>query len=333
MRPTLRSLPPLAALVLLAACGGGGSGGGGGGGGGGGSATDATPPGQPTSGPGGSDVPYAAVLESVHGSGDTQYWIFEPAAPGTGSHPLVVFLHGWNVLTPESYRGWLEHLARRGNVVVYPRYQSSAFTPPGTFTGNAVAAVRDALAELAMPGHAVVDTTRAGVVGHSFGGVLAANLAARAATDGLPALRAVMCAEPGTRGFGVYEDYGDVPVGTLLLAVAGDDDVVVGTADARRIFLETTSVPLADKDFVLLRTDTHGTPALVADHEAPGGGVTVELDAFDWRGFWRWFDALLDAAFTGANRDVCLGNTALQRDLGLWSDGVPVLAPIVTDTP
>jgi acetyl esterase/lipase len=323
-------------LLVLAACGGGGGGGTDGGtdGGDGGPApTAATPPGQPASGPGGSTYPYADVVESVHGAGDTQYWIFEPASPGPGTHPLVVFLHGWNVLDVESYRGWLEHLARRGNVVVYPRYQTSALTLPTTFTGNAVAALRTALVELGSGGHAAVDPARAGVVGHSFGGVLAANLAAIAAAESLPTMRAVMCAEPGTAGFGVYEDYADVPSGTLLLAIAGEDDLVVGTTDARRIFLGTTAVPLADKDYVLLRTDEHGTPALRADHQAPGGGVVIGLDAFDWRGFWRWFDALLDAAFTGANRDVCLGNTAAQRDLGAWSDGVPVLEPVVTDTP
>jgi len=244
-----------------------------------------------------------------------------------------VFLHGWSVLTPESYRGWLEHLARRGNVVVYPRYQASVLTVPTAFTGHAIAALKAALVELAGGGHALVDTSRAGVVGHSFGGVLAANLAARAAGEGLPALRAVMCAEPGTGGFPVYEDYGDVPAGTLLIALAGEDDLVVGTTDARRIFQQTTAIPLADKDYVLLRSDLHGTPSLLADHDAPGGGVSIEVDAFDWRGCWRWFDALLDAAFTGANRDVCLGNTATQRDLGAWSDGVPVREPIVTDAP
>lgn len=330
MRPALRLAVLAVAVVALAACGGGG---GGGSGGGDPAPTDATPPLQPTSGPGGSAYPYAGVVESVYGSGDTQYWVFEPASPGTGTHPLVVFLHGWNVLDVESYRGWLEHLAKRGNVVVYPRYQTSALTPPSTFTGNVVTALRAALVELETGDHAAVDTTRAGVVGHSFGGVLAANLAARAAAEALPAMRAVMCAEPGTGGFGVYEDYGDVPAGTLLLCIAGEDDAVVGTTDAKRIFRDTTAVPLADKDYLLLRTDTHGTPALVADHQAPGGGVVLELDAFDWRGCWRWFDALLDAAFTGANRDVCLGNTAAQRDLGAWSDGVPVKEPLVTDAP
>jgi dienelactone hydrolase len=259
--------------------------------------------------------------------------VFEPEAPGTGTHPLVVFLHGWNALDPINYGGWIEHLVRRGNVVVFPRYQASALTSPTTFTANAIVGIETALAELARPGHALVDTGRAGIVGHSFGGVLAANVAARAAAEGLPDFDAVMCAEPGTGGFDVYEPYANVPACTLLLAIAGDDDTVVGSGDARRIFLGTTSIALADKDFVLLRTDDHGTPALVADHSAPGGAGTIELDAYDWRGFWRWFDALLDAAFDGTNRDVCLGDTAAQRDLGTWSDGVPVLAPLVTDAP
>ncbi len=254
-----------------------------------------------------------------------------PRAPAPARTPSSCSSTAGACSRRRAYRAWLEHLAKKGNVVVFPKYQASVLTLPSAFTGNAIAAVKDALAELALPGHAVVDLARAGVTGHSFGGVLAANLAARAAADGLPTMRAVLCAEPGTGGFPTYENYALIPAGTLLLAVVGNDDATVGDADAKRIFAQATAVPLADKDFVRLYTDGHGTPALSADHSAAGCGTTP--DAYDWRGFWKWFDALLDAAFTGQDRASCLGNTPAQRDLGRWSDGVPVTEPLVTDAP
>ncbi len=304
----------------LAACGGGG---------GGLFNLFPSPPGQAASGPGGADYPYSSVVESDHGAGDTRYWIFEPGSPGTGSHPFVVFVHGYGALTPDPYRPWLEHLAKKGNVVVYPAYQSSLSTPPFDYTPNAAAAIRDAIAEIQGGGHATVDLLRAGVTGHSYGGVIAANLAAQHAQFALPGFLAVMCNAPGTGGWDTYADYSDIPSGTLLLTVVCEDDGTVLPTDAKRIFDQSTSVSLADKDFVTLRHDYHGVPPLSADHLAPASPV----NAFDWRGFWKWFDALLDAAFYGTNRAFALGDTPQQRDLGQWSDGRDVEEPVVTDAP
>ena len=324
-----RSTPAVLAF-LLSACGGSGGGGDDGGGGGGGTPT---PPAQPATGPGGSAAAFTTVVSGLFGSGDTAYWIFEPAGTGTAPLPLVVFLHGYGALDPETYGRWIDHLVLRGAIVVFPQYQQDLTTSPFTYTSNAVAAVKDALVRLAAGGHAVPDLARTAVAGHSYGGVLAANLAAVAAANALPAFKAVLCAAPGTGGFPTYADYADVPAGTLLLSVACEDDTVIGSTDAKRIFDETTAVPLADKDFVLVHSDPHGSPPLVAQHGAPTSLHAVPADALDYFGFWKWLDALMDAAFTGTNRDVALGDTPAQRFMGLWSDGVPVVEPTVTDAP
>jgi hypothetical protein len=57
------------------------------------------------------------------------------------------------------------------------------------------------------------------------------------------------------------------------------------------------------------------------------------INALDYYGTWKLFDALCDAAFTGKNREYALGNTPQQRFMGLWSDGTPVKELIVTDKP
>src|SRR4051794_33801759 len=59
--------------------------------------------------------------------------------------PVVLFLHGWGATTPSYYRPWLEHLAREGNVVLYPRYQDAIVTPPQEALGNVLAGVGLAL--------------------------------------------------------------------------------------------------------------------------------------------------------------------------------------------
>ena len=57
------------------------------------------------------------------------------------------------------------------------------------------------------------------------------------------------------------------------------------------------------------------------------------VDALDFYGLWKLFDALCDAAFSGRNRQYALGNTPQQRFMGKWSDGTPVKELNVTDKP
>ena len=106
---------------------------------------------------------------------------------------MVLFLHGWGATRPRFYRPWLEHLAREGNAVIYPRYQDSVVEPPPQVLGNVLAGVRAALARIDEdPGSLVV-------AGHSAGGALAADYAVIARSVRLPVPLAVFSAYPGRR--------------------------------------------------------------------------------------------------------------------------------------
>jgi len=102
--------------------------------------------------------------------------------------------------------------------------------------------------------------------GHSAGGIIAANMAASSAV-GLPEPKAIMCVEPGVTDALELEDLSKIPESTLLLCVTGDRDDVVIDAAAIRIFEESSRI--ADKDFVIVVSDDHGVPSLIADHYAP----------------------------------------------------------------
>ena len=52
-----------------------------------------------------------------------------------------------------------------------------------------------------------------------------------------------------------------------------------------------------------------------------------------WGGPWKWLDALMSCSFANQHCDTALGNTPQQRFMGVWSDGVPVVEPQVTDDP
>jgi pimeloyl-ACP methyl ester carboxylesterase len=331
-----------------------------------------TPPVQPESGPGGKQYPHAGVTKNRYGTGNQEYWIFEPASPKPASAPLIVFIHGWGGMNPLYYGAWLDHLVKRGNIVVYPRYQATLLTPIKEFTPSTLGAIKDAINRLQTGrGHIKPDLNKFAVVGHSVGGLLAASVAALAKESNLPQVRAVMSVEPGITEDPIkipLADLRKMPAETLLLAVAGDQDTLVRDTDAKRVYYESTNVPAANKDFVMMITDTYGAPSLQASHRAPtamdrsydngegvGGGPvnpdrvgsargngrssqdrrleTMMVNALDYYGTWKLFDALCDAAFFGKNREYALGNTSKQRFMGVWSDGTPVKELKVTDNP
>jgi dienelactone hydrolase len=292
-----------------------------------------TQPDQPTSGPGGSDYLHFGVRKSRYGYGGNRYWIFEPYDSEPESAPLIVFLHGFTALHPICYREWIHHIVKRGNIVVYPRYQKGFFRGFDEFNSNALTAVKDAIEVLQSGGHVTPDLDKFAITGHSLGGGLTANMAAQALDEGLPVPKAIMPVQPAVV-YGEEADFADIPADTLMLVVVGENDTVVGNESGKIIFDETIQIPLSNKDFVIQVTDTYGEPDIVADHGAP---VCLPffrtVDAMDYYSTWKLFDALTDYAFYGINREYCLGNTSEQRFMGLWSDGAPVNELIVTDSP
>jgi hypothetical protein len=292
-----------------------------------------TQPDQPTSGPGGSDYLHSYVRKSRYGYGGNRYWIFEPYGPKPESAPLIVFIHGFTALHPICYREWIHHIVKRGNIVVYPRYQKGFYRGFNEFNSNALNAVKDAIEELQSGGHVTPDLDKFAITGHSLGGGLTANMAAQALDEGLPVPKAIMPVQP----FVFYVegvDFATIPAETLMLVVVGENDTVVGNRSGKIIFENATQIPLSNKDFVIQVTDTYGEPDIVADHLAP---VCLPffntVDAMDYYSTWKLFDALTDYAFYGINGEYCLGNTPEQRFMGLWSDGTPVNELIVTDSP
>ena len=244
-------LAVLLALVALAGCGGG----------------------EPRSEP--APRPPGLVTETA-GRGVQQSTIIRPDT--AGPFHVVVFLHGWGAPDPRFYRPWLEHLARRGSAVIYPRYQDSFVQPPRQALGNVLAALRIALAQPGLRTDSLV------VAGHSAGGALAADYAALARTAGLPAPRAIFAAYPGRRLPRIPDGLPEVPprriaAGTRILALASEGDGIVGTGTARALVRGATR---ADARLTLVED-----PA-VADHQAP-----LRADAAARRAFWTPLDRLV----------------------------------------
>jgi dienelactone hydrolase len=291
----------------------------------------ATPPPQPASGPGGSDYPHAGYAVVHEGSGNYEYWMYEPRDPQPSSAPLVVFNHGWLAMDPVYYQAWLDHLVKKGNIVIYPRYQEGWQTPPSTITDNAITAVHNALDYLqSHPEDTQPQLDKFAILGHSYGGVVTVNMANRWQSEGLPQPRAIMPTEPYSEA--IDSTLTGIPSTVLMNCHVGQDDTVVGRAGCDLIWNRTSHIPVANKDYVWMFTDTYGDPDLLADHMAPvtGGGYGW-VDATDYYAYWKTFDGLRNCAFYGTDCSYGLGDTQKHRYMGLWSDDQPVTELGITD--
>ena len=64
------------------------------------------------------------VRVHAYGSGASRVWVFQPAAK---PKLIVLYVHGLGdqkETTPYHHRPWLEHLAREGDEVIYPAYET-----------------------------------------------------------------------------------------------------------------------------------------------------------------------------------------------------------------
>lgn len=294
-----------------------------------------TPPEQPATGPGGRDYRFADVTSERAGAAPTGTWVFAPAGitqTERRAMPVVVFLHGYGATDPALYQDWIDHLARRGAVVIFPDYQEPGFLGGGQegYLANMFAGVGEALDRL--------DTApeRVHVVGHSLGAVLTAGYGALAPAADLPPAATLTMVEPGgCRTCGNFGAFGvplpldrQIPAETLVRTVVGGDDDFVGDMDARAIQAMLSDIPADRRVFESIPGDDHGTPELLADHLFPQtGGSGGTLDALDWFGLWRPLDALMSCADAGRDCEIALGNGGDRRFMGKWSDGTPVHTP------
>ena len=83
---------------------------------------------------GGNGAPPAPItaVSSTVGKGADRTWVIAPSRGDPLS--VVVFLHGLGdqkETTPAHHQPWLDHLARRGSYVLYPRYELQPGAPLG----------------------------------------------------------------------------------------------------------------------------------------------------------------------------------------------------------
>jgi outer membrane protein assembly factor BamB len=289
-----------------------------------------SPPAQPLTGPGSTAIEVFDVRSRHYGLEPGGYWIWEPAEPSSQPLPVIMYLSGccnnevWPA--PEEVYSWLSHLARQGYIVIAPVYHVDSPLE------DSKARLRDALDELAQPGHSQPDMSRFAIAAYSYGGVPAVRYAAAAGEGGLPVPRAIFAVAPcSVEGFSLCPDTNTagmvLPAGMKAVVLGFADDELLGLDGPRAYYDMFSSLPPEDRDFAAMYSDTYGQPVIYVDHATPW----MNQDAADWYGVWKLSDALFACAFAGDWCEYALGDTPEQRFMGEWSDGMPVAGLVVED--
>jgi hypothetical protein len=243
-----------------------------------------------------------------------------------GPRPVVFFCHGYSSSNPEYYLPLITHIVSNGYVVVFSPYQMIAMDPKEVKKYATVERGFEAALEVY---RSAIDTTKIGFVGHSFG------------AGAIPALAlwAMIDKNWGAKGVFLhmmapwYSYEIDrmklrlFPSRVKLLMEVFADDRVNDHRMAISVF-NTINIPVSEKNFIMLNSDSTGTCKLIADHNTPKGPFDprAEEDALDYHGIYRLFDAL--AAYTfdtdSTAKSVVFGSGKQTNVMGIWPNGKPV---------
>ena len=279
---------------------------------------------RPSTGPGSTEDHIATTIRVFEQGEQTPTdstkvtWFVPDVLANGDSAPVVVYLHGFSAGVPDLYRGHIDHLALQGAVVVHPSYNTSNLLndlDQNAMVDRLVANVDAALTALGP----TADTSQLYVYGHSagaaFGSVWEHN-------GGVPP-KGIVLAHPSIDLSAIPVPVDVTPVDWAtevpsttapVVLLTGDADTIAAPAEAVELFGHLTGA--ASRVVWQARSDATMYPPINASHTAPLA-LSAAATTLDWRFYWAALD------------QVMAGDLEPDFDLGEWSDGTSVLAPIV----
>jgi hypothetical protein len=238
------------------------------------------------------EYPYKASFKSNYGGNYSGgFWIYEPENPKPEKAPVIFFVPGWTAKDTVTYGAWFDHLVKSGNIVVWLSILDKGgigATPFPKLNDNAYKGYQLAVKELINgkradgQEHVHPDFSQTSIFGHSSGGLIIADIAARAnmSADNLPIPGVIFSVDPAKTallpqniGHGMLLNSGhpeEINPNTLIVAVTGDKDNFFGSRGKEAITLldEASQVPPENKYFYIIRSNNLTTQN--ATHFYPG---------------------------------------------------------------
>lgn len=248
--------------------------------------------------------------------------VFYPTGTSTPL-PTLFYSHGYGGNDTTLQIETLRHFASQGYAVVFVPYKSLGVTNSErylTLFDGFVKAARD------LP--TLIDTTRVGFFGHSFGGGATPSISNKTfnqfnwGENG----RFIYCSAPWYSfelGNTVLNNF---PVDCKMLTVLYDDDDVNDHRIGMDVF-NNIAIHDSIKDCLIAYSNTISGYDYEANHNLPSQNTTGPYNALDHYVTFRLLDALADYTFTGnlTAKDVALGNGS-NSQINMGGELLPLLS-------
>jgi Secretion system C-terminal sorting domain len=222
----------------------------------------------------------------------------------TAKVPTIFYSHAFGGNDPANISGLLNFVAMKGYAIVFVPYQTTGVTNQDRYA-NLLNGFR--LAARTYPN--IIDTTKVGFLGWSFGGGASfANAYTCFTENNWGSQGRFIYAMAPWYSFNISQtQLQTFPPDTKLLTEIFDDDETNDHRMAIDIF-NNINISSSEKDFVLLKSDTIAGYIYLADHTVPQ--TSPAFNALDYYGIYRLLDAICDYTFNGtlAGKNVALGN-------------------------
>jgi predicted alpha/beta hydrolase len=260
--------------------------------------------------------------------------VFSPKE-ARGLRPVVFFCHGYSSSNPQYYLPLISHIVSKGYVVVFSPYKMVALDPKEV---NKYASIETGIEAAIDNFRDRIDTAEIGFVGHSFGAGAIPAVALWALTDkNWGAASSFMYLMAPWYSYEIDRiKLRLFPQCVKMITEVFADDKVCDHRMAISLFT-TIGIPQAEKNYIMLNTDSLGCCKLTADHNTPKGPYDPrsEEDALDYYGIYRIFDALAAYAFDNdaAAKSLAFGHDTHTCFMGTWPNGKPVMPLTATSNP
>ena len=220
-----------------------------------------------------------STAEGPIGKGSSGVWLYRPAGK---PKDVVVYFHGQGgpkEATPVNHLPWINHLVKRGSIVVYPRYEMAYEADPMQYVVNGVKAAEKKVDVKGLPVLAI---------GYSRGAAIAVEYGAAAEQNKVPVPDWIMSVFPAPYGNQKkLIDLAELPHFTELVILVGDKDQIVGTAGAVLLGQRLQRGGFPGENIQVSQVQSHGS--FTADHFAP-----MDTSKAAQAAFWAPADRIMD---------------------------------------
>lgn len=247
----------------------------------------------------------------------------------TSPKPTIFYSHPYGGEESAYNIGLYEFIAKKGYAVVFAPYPTTGVSIDERYN-TLWESFKKAVADYPT----IIDTTKVGFMGHSFGGGASFALAHKGFIDkGWGQNGRFLFVMAQWYSYQITQaELQSFPANTKLITQVYDDDVTNDHRLAIDMF-KNINIPNSEKDFILIKKSVLPNFTYTAEHTLPN--TQSSYDAYDYYGIYRLLDAMIDYSFNGnaTAKNTALGNGSPEQITMPGYNGQALSPLAVTDNP